>query len=378
MQRVCPRRLASSVALLLAVALVLPATAAPTCFPETAACIDDRFSHYWEQNGGLAVFGFATTAAREESNRDLRRSFLTQWFERNRLELHPENRAPYDVLLGRLGDDRLRQLGRDWRQEPAEAGPQSGCLWFEQTRHNVCDQPGGGGFKSYWQKHGLEFDGIAGVSRDESLALWGLPLTAPRMETNTSGDTVLTQWFERARFEWHPQNEPRYQVLLGLLGSETHRAAAPVLAPAPSPAPSPAPGAVVEDLPEQLVALVNQLHVEAGCTPFRRDERLDTAAQGHASDIAAHRRIDHRGTDGSTLRERLSRVGYPYSRASEGIAVYQSPEQVVAMWMDEPPDGPHRRNITDCAYVDLGVGVAVDERGRRWWVMDVASQRVAG
>jgi hypothetical protein len=31
------------------------------------------------------------------------RMYLTQWFERARFEYHPENAAPYDVLLGRLG-----------------------------------------------------------------------------------------------------------------------------------------------------------------------------------------------------------------------------------------------------------------------------------
>src|SRR5690606_9991895 len=33
-------------------------------------------------------------------------------------------------------------------------------------------------------------------------------------------DTVLTQWFERARFEFHPDNEAEHQVLLGRLGVE--------------------------------------------------------------------------------------------------------------------------------------------------------------
>jgi hypothetical protein len=41
------------------------------------------------------------------------------------------------------------------------------------------------------------------------------------METNASGDTVLTQWFERARMEWHPTNPPGFRVLLGLLGTES-------------------------------------------------------------------------------------------------------------------------------------------------------------
>jgi hypothetical protein len=63
----------------------------------------------------------------------------------------------------------------------------------------------------------LEFDGKAGVSYAESLALFGFPLSEPQMEQNTSGDNVLTQYFERARFEDHGASG----VLLGLLGNET-------------------------------------------------------------------------------------------------------------------------------------------------------------
>lgn len=116
-------------------------------------------------------------------------------------------------------------------------------------------------------------------------------------------------------------------------------------------------------------------HQNAGCPAFIRDERLDQAAQGHADDIAAHKRIDHLGTDGATVRERIGRTGYPYDRASESIAVYKTPEIAVDFWMDEPPDGPHRMNITNCQYTDIGVGLAYDDRGWRWWVMDVANRR---
>ncbi len=40
------------------------------------------------------------------------------------------------------------------------------------------------------------------------------------METNANGDRVLTQWFERARFEYHPTNPTPFRVLLGRLGAE--------------------------------------------------------------------------------------------------------------------------------------------------------------
>jgi len=52
--------------------------------------------------------------------------------------------------------------------------------------------------------------------------LFGLPLSEPAMETNSSGFTVLTQWFERARFEYVPSNPDPYKVLLGRLGAEAY------------------------------------------------------------------------------------------------------------------------------------------------------------
>jgi uncharacterized protein YkwD len=128
-------------------------------------------------------------------------------------------------------------------------------------------------------------------------------------------------------------------------------------------------------LKQNLFDLVDSLHQEAGCPAFVHDDRLDMAAQAHDEDIAAHKRIDHVGTDGATLRERLRRMHYPVLRASEGIAIYHTPEEVIGFWMDEPPDGPHRLNIVNCQYTDAGIGLAYDDRGWRWWVMDVANRQ---
>jgi glucose/arabinose dehydrogenase len=181
-------------------------------FAETGYAIDGRFQQYWQRHGGLPVFGFPISEQRLE--RGSEGLFEVQWFERERFDYHPKNSAPYDVLLGRLGDEALRQAGRDWRSFPP-GERQAGCLFFEQTQHTLCEP-----FLSYWQTNGLEFDGSPGKSFDESLALFGLPLSEPMMETNSSGFTVLTQWFERARFEYLPDNPDPFKVLLGRLGAE--------------------------------------------------------------------------------------------------------------------------------------------------------------
>jgi hypothetical protein len=194
---------------LVVVCLPADAQSGERCFHETSQCITGRIRDFWQQNGGLPVFGLPIGPQREELVEG--RRLQAQQFERNRLELHPENARPYDILLGRLGADRLSQQGRDWTTFPKSA-PKAGCRFFAETGHNICEP-----FLSYWRSHGLEFDGRLGTREPESLALFGLPLSDAQLET-LDGQTYTVQWFERARFELHPENAPPYNVLLGLLG----------------------------------------------------------------------------------------------------------------------------------------------------------------
>jgi hypothetical protein len=201
----------------LAISQTPMAAAAPAriCFKEVPNCIEGRFAEYWRQNGGLPVFGLPLNAAHQEQIGG--KSYQAQLFERNRFELHPENRRPYDILLGRLGDERLRQLGRDWQSLPKIGGaPGDLCFFAQQTGHAVCSD-----FFIYFRTHGLEFDGRRGFSEAESIALFGLPISEAQPEAGSDGVTYLTQWFERARFEYHPENRDPYKILLGRLGAET-------------------------------------------------------------------------------------------------------------------------------------------------------------
>ena len=117
-----------------------PSHAAQRCFTETNQCMDGRIAEFWEQNGGLSVFGFPIGPL-EQSTVD-GKTFTVQRFERNRLELHPENKRPYDVLLGRLGADRLGQQGRDWFGF-AKSADTGGCRVFAETGHAVWCSPQG-------------------------------------------------------------------------------------------------------------------------------------------------------------------------------------------------------------------------------------------
>jgi hypothetical protein len=161
------------------------------CFSETNFCIAGRIREFWDENGGLPVFGFPV--GQQQATVIEGNTYQAQWFQRNRLELHPEKARPYDVLIGRVGADLLKQQRRDWMQFPT-GGARADCRFFPQTGHNVC-----GAILASWHANGLEFDRSAGKSEDENLALYGLPLSDQQSET-IQGKAYTIQWFERARF----------------------------------------------------------------------------------------------------------------------------------------------------------------------------------
>ena len=230
--RPIPRLLLACLLLVIAVGLPLaqPAYAAPRCFPGVpgiSACIDGPIGAFWQTQGGLPVFGYPLEPAHQAG------AVTVQTFERARLEYHPENRPPYTVLLGRLGADALTA-----RSEPLATPekPRANCRYFPTTSLNVC-----WGFLRAYSRYGLDL-GRPGITPEENLALFGLPLTPPREERLSDGKTYTVQWFERARFEDHGAQG----VQFGLLGRE---------AVAATPAPTLDPGGFVQAQGDQLVRL---------------------------------------------------------------------------------------------------------------------------
>jgi hypothetical protein len=64
---------------------------------------------YWQQNGGLAQQGYPISNEFVERSELDGKEYRVQYFERAVFEMHPENKAPYDVLLSQLGTFRFRQ-----------------------------------------------------------------------------------------------------------------------------------------------------------------------------------------------------------------------------------------------------------------------------
>ncbi|MER7701324.1 sigma-70 family RNA polymerase sigma factor [Kitasatospora sp. NPDC097605] len=141
---------------------------------------------------------------------------------------------------------------------------------------------------------------------------------------------------------------------------------APAVTPTTSPSsarPSTAPAAAA-NLERQLVDLVNAERARRGCAPLRIDPKLRAAAQRHSDDMAARGYFDHAAPDGGQADARLTAVGYRWSQWGENLDRGPSaPAVVFSRWMD---GGIHQSNMLDCAFKDVGVGVATGPGGLYW------------
>jgi len=168
-------------------------------FVETGYTVKGAFLNYWEQNGGLMRQGYPITDEMTEISDLDGKTYTMQYFERAVFEYHPENQPLYDVLLSQLGTSRYKQKYPNG--PPAQTANPNFPITFPQTGQTI-----GGVFRQYWEQNG-------------SLAQFGYPITNEFAEvSNLNGQTYTVQYFERAVFEYHPENRPPYNVLLSQLG----------------------------------------------------------------------------------------------------------------------------------------------------------------
>ncbi|MEU8764465.1 CAP domain-containing protein [Streptomyces sp. NPDC048659] len=121
---------------------------------------------------------------------------------------------------------------------------------------------------------------------------------------------------------------------------------------------------------DQVLSLANSERRKAGCDPLRSDGKLRKAAQRHADDMSDREYYAHNSPEGRTPGERITAAGYDWSTWGENI--FRGPHtaaEAVQGWMKS--EG-HRKNILNCAFKEVGVGVSLADNGP-WWVQDFAS-----
>lgn len=164
-------------------------------FKDTGHNIGTRIKTFYEQNGDVSIFGLPLTEVIREGDLDV------QYFERAKIELHPEFDPSWYISLAQLG-----RAAAEGRTEPEfapvpEGTPDENTTYFPQTGHNLRF-----GFRAFWQ-------------RNSGVRIFGFPLSEEFTEISPDdGKPYTVQYFERAKFEYHPES-PENPIQLARLGS---------------------------------------------------------------------------------------------------------------------------------------------------------------
>jgi polysaccharide biosynthesis protein PslG len=163
----------------------------PRYFEETGFWIQGHFREYWETRGGLFVFGYPITSVFWHEEDGLYKQFL----QRAILVYHPGHAGTeYEVLLKLLGNELAEDRRHEPEFQPVEPFEDSEShRFFPATGHAI-----GHGFKSFWEAN----DGQRN---------FGYPISIEFDERNEpppagDGEIHTVQYFERNRFEWHPEH----------------------------------------------------------------------------------------------------------------------------------------------------------------------------
>ncbi|MEB3356038.1 MAG: CAP domain-containing protein [Synechococcales bacterium] len=141
----------------------------------------------------------------------------------------------------------------------------------------------------------------------------------------------------------------------------------PTPAPNPAPTPSPAPAPNPTSLPkaftgdtdrfdQQVLNLVNQERTRQGLAPLKLNNKLDTAADRHARNMAEQDFFSHTGKDGSSPTDRVTKTGYSAELVQQNIGGGQtSPQALINTFLQNPAT---RARILSANVTEMGLGYA--------------------
>ncbi len=172
-------------------------------FGLTGHNVSGLFLQNFQATGGLTINGLPLTEEFKDAS-----GLTLQIFERAIFELHQplenDNEAqPRPYVEHKLLGVFLTQ-GRDFPKATPQPQSDGSLRWYAPTEHNLSER-----FSSFWDTHG-------------GLPAFGYPISEDLSEVNPDdGRTYTVQYFERSRFEYHPELVGTgYEVSLGLLGRQ--------------------------------------------------------------------------------------------------------------------------------------------------------------
>ncbi|MCE9565695.1 MAG: CAP domain-containing protein [Planctomycetes bacterium] len=114
-----------------------------------------------------------------------------------------------------------------------------------------------------------------------------------------------------------------------------------------------------------VIDLTNAERKKADLPPLKMNPLLMVAARGHAENMAKQDKLAHE-LDDQKPADRVKATGYNYGYVGENVAWNQkNPTEVLDSWMKSQG---HRDNILLGEYAEIGVAVAKNAKGERYWV----------
>jgi|GEM_PF-508517 len=358
--------------ILLAVAMVAQPTSAAMTLPSSAAgrvaealpsTSSAAPSRYFSVTGkttrgdflktfdkfGLERIGYPLSDERQENGRTV------QYFERVRMEYHPETASKgYSVLMTRLGVD-LTQ-GQQFDQVKAFQSTAT-RVYLPQTGHSLAEP-----FLSHWKANG-------------GLELFGYPISEPFAQ-----GSLTVQWFERARFEYHPElqktGKPIQLSLLGQLAYEKSAAAQSNAAPAKPAAPAPAQPELSAN-ESWLLQAINQQRAAAGLQPVQISGPVTDIARARSGDMAQRNYFSHTTPEGKNFLAMMTDKGIRYKYAGEILARnnYSDAEATKIALDSYLGSAPHKAIMLDGRFNQVGVGYTKsDEDGMHYFAVIFVQQ----
>lgn len=338
---------------------VLPSVGAPASshyFAATGKTVQNdflqTFNHY-----GLQAIGYPLSNELQENGQ------VVQYFERVRMERHSDLASKgYGVLMTRLGD----ALSKPNQPFSTPSSISQSSILINLTNHTLSEP-----FLSFWKTRG-------GVD------LFGYPISQPM-----SQDGMTVQWFERARFEYHPDLQSKGQpIQLTLLGKAAYEKTAAHTVSLKQQVPSvqanqapsvqaQAPQTSLSDMETYMLKAVNEQRAAAGLRPVQLNNELIDVARTRSNDMAAHNYFSHTTPEGTNFLTMLNTRHFPYKYAGEILARnnYADNEAVstaMASYLNSPP---HKAIIMDGRYNLAGVGYTKSDQDQMHYFALIFAQQ---
>src|SRR5262245_52745688 len=122
-----------------------------------------------------------------------------------------------------------------------------------------------------------------------------------------------------------------------------------------------------------LFDLLNKARAEAKLPPLRPHPTLMKIARAHSLNMLKQKKLAHE-LDGKKVKQRATDAGYDYRVIAENVGFGESdnepikPREIHDGWMKS---APHRKNILDKRFEEVGLGVAYDRKAGVYYFTQV-------